>query len=336
VIDSRKIVDSIEKADSILSKLGAAERSMKSAVFNKSNFEFIESQFLLDESFFGEFVRTPLHFEMLDCLKFNERITESINNCLHYFKCENGESALFFIDQNLHLNACFLTVDGAVSKQNRDLLHGKTLVDLKVASAGGKYLFYLDLVEKKASIQFNRSKNLQFGPGCQLLVTDERLNYLCHLGEMVCKNLIAKNESKIIRVNHDHEFHIQDSGFRTSYVSLTNVDIHMGSAPVDVGLSEDHLFVLCTGELMIFDLASFNLVKEIETMATQLKVSSAGLLFLFNSVSRVLSVHQHSGGFKKIKDVDLSVSLPKGMRLAADTTRFVSFYDSRQAMFNFF
>jgi hypothetical protein len=72
----------------------------------------------------------------------------------------------------------------------------------------------------------------------------------------------------------------------------------------DLAASDNFLFVLSDRtRVSIFRAGSLDLdlVNEVEVEADQIKVDATGLVFLFNSKSCLLSVHDQSDGFEKIK-----------------------------------
>jgi hypothetical protein len=84
-------------------------------------------------------------------------------------------------------------------------------------------------------------------------------------------------------------------------------------------------------------MGTYELIRELDTDADQIKVDSENVhLFLFNSRSRVVSVHEQSGKFNKIEEIDLSQNLDVDCLMATDHTRFLSFFDTKQVKFNLY
>jgi hypothetical protein len=69
-------------------------------------------------------------------------------------------------------------------------------------------------------------------------------------------------------------------------------------------MSEKHLFVLCSAsKLNIFDLEKFELTKEIDVNADQLKFVSTDYLALFGSASRRVYLFEPDGDFNSTQEL---------------------------------
>ncbi len=162
-----------------------------------------------------------------------------------------------------------------------------------------------------------------------MLFVDEQFNYIKHQTFSSMFTHLAANSSQFLYINAAHTFFLYDSNLSVNQSHLSNkVQANDSNTASDLEMSEKYLFVLCnTHKLKIFDLQTFDLVKEIDVNATQMKLVSTDYLALFNPTSRMMYFYSEDGDFALDEEVSLAESIEAGLTLAHDKTRFISFFN---------
>jgi hypothetical protein len=139
--------------------------------------------------------------------------------------------------------------------------------------------------------------------------------------------------------NDDGKFHYYDMNLELVIGKISKKDEAEIGEICNMRLNDNNLFVLCDNNeqfaanklLMIFDLETFDLVKEIDVAADQMKLVSTGHLFLYNPRVNMLFLYNQSGDFEELGKVQLDCftendnDLPLTMNEDASTT--ISFYN---------
>jgi hypothetical protein len=110
---------------------------------------------------------------------------------------------------------------------------------------------------------------------------------------------------------------------------LDAVTTQLGNTIVHAEMNDECVFFLCNdNKLKIFEIESGDLVKEIETGANQIKLTSVDCFVLFDSTSRMVYLYEQTGEFCKIHEINLAKSLEADLKINRDKFRTLAFYNS--------
>jgi hypothetical protein len=147
-----------------------------------------------------------------------------------------------------------------------------------------------------------------------LVMIDKEFNYLKHKVldyKILC---IASNDSNMFCIDYDGNFYYYD--MRLELVAERQYEKIRETVDTDfddVVMNNSHLFILCINDerktLRIFDLITFDLVNEIGVEGDVIKPVLTSHLILFDSTKKFLYLHNQSGDFEKIDQVDMNSSL---------------------------
>jgi hypothetical protein len=278
------------------------------------------------------------NFKQLD---FDSRIFSYINgNFVYLFKLENDTNVLFYLDTSSYFRIKHFDNKGALLKENCPLNHASA--DLKISMLSNKYVIslYCSQIYNCSTISF-------FGNNVQVhynqreysnicIIIDDKLCYLQHRFFTTQNLLLSANSSSILSIDKAYNYHFYDSSLEiNSDKSLAKIKDKIGLTIVDLEMSDSNIFCLCsTHKLVIFDLGTIDVVKEITVNATQIKLTLTGNLYLFNSTNRVICVYDSGDNFEKFDEIRLSEEkIESGLVMAKDKTDCITFYNKSKMVY---
>jgi hypothetical protein len=305
------------------------------------------------QTILGSLVNKQLYIKLsFDCenmkeIKFsNEIIPNNIYSGLHLFKLANLTNSIFYIDTRMHVNVVTFDNSGGVVNRTMNLFNNDQIYKMKVVQSGNKYVIQAFFNHNSTAYRLRQKKEvLEISNADRfynlLLIVDEGLSYIRHIPLSSLIKHIAAKSSKLIGIDDNHQFVCYDLNLNTVKCQelLISVQKHIAQTALNMVMSETHLFVLCsTRKLKIFDLGNFELVKEIDVNADQMKLVSDDGLALFDSASRKVYLFEPGNDFSLNKEVSLVryidtyfyANLP--VTLARDQTKSISFCNKTQVV----
>jgi hypothetical protein len=96
----------LDQADVHLEKLILREKLLKGVMFDGKLMEFVKNKTVRDQSLLGEIALKRLMYEPMNFkeLKFDDQIVTKYHSHFSFFKLENGNNVVFYIDTSFNLN----------------------------------------------------------------------------------------------------------------------------------------------------------------------------------------------------------------------------------------
>jgi hypothetical protein len=251
-----------------------------------------------------------------------------------------------FYSNGAYLCASQLDQDGELINSMNKITSNLTCgSQVKIAKFSNKFILDFNLSSNFEEILCYGNKNIK---SCDslfstktyykslMVLTDENLNYVSHhsfYGEILH---MKSNNSNIVCIDLADNYYYFDSEFKVvSNDSLNKIKLSVGKTLINLEMNDQYVFCLCnTNKLKTFDLTTFDLVKEIDTNANQLKLTSASYFFLFNSASRLIQLYDLANGCQKIEEIDLSDNIDVDSTIAQDKTNYISFFKNKTIKYN--
>jgi hypothetical protein len=214
-----------------------------------------------------------------------------------------GQKALFYIE-NRYLNI-EISYEGKLVKNIPNLLKTRTYLPIRSRS---NYIVNARLEEDASSIlgyPITREENDR-----EILVLfDEEFNCLKHIVIDFCVMRMACNDLNIICIDDDEQLHYFDIDLELmADESFNKVKETVGSDDLDeILMNNRSLFVLSKKSelLRIFELSTFDLVREIDVKADKMKLVSNSHIVLFDWTDQVIYLYNQSG--QKLDKVYLEI-----------------------------
>jgi hypothetical protein len=321
-IDETIVEKSLSCVTELTRKLKTEEYNLKKIKFNNRIIHFTSSAFEFEEKLIGSLGNKNLMFEELH---FNKYKT---NENLYLFEHDDhGHKAIFFIDHAENLKIDLLDSKGKLVKNVADV--SKTTTGL-VSKSSKNYILNTVLENDSHSVFGNTIIRQEYDEEL-LILMDKDFKYLKHKVIDYMVSIMDCNDSIVICVEYGNElFRIYDMSLKlVAMQSFSKYGITSVSNIMNMKLNENNWFILYrnngSGRLLIIDLKKFDLVKEIEVAAYQMKLVLTTHLLLFNPGVNMLFLHNQSGDFEELGKFQLDDS-PLGMNEDASTT--ISFYNS--------
>jgi hypothetical protein len=341
-IDDTKVKDGLLLAERQLKKLEEEDLKLQKVKFCGISVEFKKNESKPDKSLLGSFGVKQLSFDF-------KNMKEVMLNCPNYsssvqlFKLENETNVAFYINfTNNYANMVNFDNAGQLVDQVPNLFTKCQTRNLKVIKQHDKYVIYVNVYNYHKSCiydEVNITCMNAIGLKCPgiLLIANGSLKYITHLPTALTFQHIAANSSKLLCVDELHRFTCYRLDLRVVVsVGIQKVQDHVLATLVSIEMNEDYLFALCsTQKLKIFNLARYDLVKEISINADQIKLVSTEFLALYDSTSRMLCLYNQGAEFEfaLLEKINLVGSIETGLKLARDKTRFISFYNEKKMKF---
>jgi hypothetical protein len=355
-LDEKVIDESIAKANMHLMKLKIEDRMLKKDKFDEGIMEFKNNQVLFDQSLLGRLILNHSWFDptKLQEIKFHSRIDRggsSKTQSFWVFKHDNGNNTAFYLDYQSYLSVLSFDNEGKIINEDKKVFK-QQVVKFKITKSLKYFVFQATFVSQYTSAYVNqkdknnrsyysdeydneyvyegdrnsKTKNL---PTNLLTVTDDSVTFIKQL-EMSNPVLhIASNGSSIFCIDSSHHCYFYNMELELVSEKLVyKIKEKVGKTIVDLDMNDEKIFVLCNNnKFKIFDFETFEVLMEVDTKASQIKLVSLDYLVLFDAASRLVYLYEQSGEFRKLDDRDFTQSLETGLTLSRDKSRFVSFYN---------
>jgi hypothetical protein len=332
-IDEKYLTNSLTVSCDYLKKLKEEDIELKTITFAGELLSFENNPIKRDQKLLGSLVykRLDLNKSKIQQVNF-KTIVPSCQKIDHVFKQQNGQTAVIYYDEKDHsTDAVIFNDDGVVVK------HCSAINDYleDVIKLGNRYVFFLNTDEEACYFfKFKGKKiciendDVDYMPGCHILVTtDENFNYISHCFDMYLLELRG-NKSNIAFTDEEDDFYLCDLNMNViNEKSTDEIRKQVGKKVKDFVMNDQHIFFLCDiGKLKIFDLKTFNLVKEMNTTADKLELVSTDHIFLFNSQTRMGSLFTQAGDFDEVSEFNFKSELDNTFKMSRDNSQFISFY----------
>jgi hypothetical protein len=341
IIEDTKIEDALALANTYIRKLKKENYTLKYMKFDGKLTEFKHTDSKHDSSLLGSFVSKQLNFdfESKTEIQLDNQIIQNYRSSFHLFKLENETNAAFYITTSNQVNMFTFDNSGRVNSQIPNLFNVQT-TQMKMVKLSDTYLMHVSFSTNCASCFFkNQTIPLIFPDGtyCHYLsvVLDEQFNYIRHERFKVLFTHMASNSSNMICAESSHKFSCYALNLNLiESQQLSKVQANVTNTTLDLEMNEKHLFVLCnTKKLKIFDLKTFDLAKEIDTTANQMKLLSTDYLALFDSNSCTIYFYDQDLLFGLGENVNFLGDTIDSLTLARDKTQTYSFFSQAQMKF---
>jgi hypothetical protein len=321
----------ITLAEKHVDRIKQLDFALKKIAFNGKFVAFKKSELRLDSSLLGSLSQG------FDTRNINEILASSLRQTETYedvwgvldvwiFKTENDTNAVFYMNASYHFNMTVLDAQNHELSHVSNLFRKTELKQIKMAKMDTNYVIYVYSSFSHYPFSFNE-RSIFLGNQNEwrhmFLIVDKDLNYVTHKVLNVRLAHIAANVSKLICFDSSNTLYFYDSNLNLAQES-TELQQNIDQTIVDVKMNEKHLFVLCTAsKLKIFELNSFDFVRETRVDGDQIRLISSDYLAVFNKSARMLYVHKQDGGFEKENETSLAIG--SNAAISQDCTRYISF-----------
>jgi hypothetical protein len=331
--DDRAIEQSLAMAKNHLKELDRQDCAFKHIKFDRIMMQFNKSK--LEQRMLGSFLYKQMAIcDEQVCVVYVDNFNDQRKNC-QLFKLENGNALLFEVDKKGFLNTLKHDARGTMLDSKANIAQYQ-ISYLKVSKfKEDSFAVCISLVFNPPVIHFcthsqpiSCSKKNGHLSRHLCIIADEALTYRSHKALDGQFLHIAANSSNIVAIDAYFDYHFMDaSSLDPSEKPLKSIIDHVGQTVVAVEMTEDHVLFLCdTRRLKIFDLVTFDLVKEIGTDADQMKLVMDTHFVLFDSMQRVIVLFDQCG-FERLDIRNVRDTIESGFCLSKDRTRFITFYN---------
>jgi hypothetical protein len=329
-IDERQIAYSLFESKEELKRLSKEENSLRKVKFGGNKMQmmqFKKNTIKPEQSLLGSLIYKPLEIELANFKEtlFKKNIAPDCVLVYYFFKSENGFNYLLYYGNE----AAIVVFDdnGTIISRQGLGCSPSGIVNLRngfIFSINGS--FY-----GNSKIKF-LNKAVECKPGRNVsIITDLDFNFITSQNFDYDFSFLRANKSNIVCIDCDYNFYFCDLKLnQIPGKSMSKIKEKVEKQVINFEMNDQFLFFLCTTDkLKIFDVDSFDLVKEIDTNANRIKLVSTDYLLLFDSSTRIGYFYQQERDFDKLDEIDFANLIEKGFRLSErDKTEFISFYDS--------
>jgi hypothetical protein len=301
-INEEVVERSLARVTDLTDKL--KKQDLKKIKFNNRIIRFIRSTFEFKEKLIGGLEKEFLIFEEY---KFE-------NSDMEFRLLEHddyGRKAVFNLDEDNNLEIELLDSDG------KRVMHITNVLNIGAffAVKSSHYYIFNTYYDKDSFSIFGNRFYIEEDDQEILILIDMEFNYLKHKVIDHDVSLIACNDSTIICVDSDENFNHYDMDLELVVSNPFEEFRRKNKAKIgeisNIVLNENNLFVLSdnydkSAKLLIFDLNTFDFIKQIDVLADQIKLVSTSHLILFDSSEKMLFLYSQSGDFELLDEVDLS------------------------------
>jgi hypothetical protein len=333
ITDDDKVADFLSKSNSYLQTMKERENSLKKIKFGSQILKFEKYENKLNKNFFGSLVYnkyTRFDFKKIKEINLNFELTTTYD-IKTLIRHDNGDTILFYTDKDLESNIISFDIEGNVLNKYLKISNGQVSCAIKIRNG-----YCIRLYRGQASpIHFN-GKKCEFDQNSYfiLILTDDNFNYLSHKPFAI--RHINGNKSNIVYIDRNYNYNFCDLKLNViPGKSMDKIKDVVTNKVVDFEMNEKHIFFLCgTKKLKIFDLETFDLVKEIDTSADRIKLASTDILILFDSEERMVYSYNQFEDFDKLDEFYLGDLLQLKVKMSrGDKTEYLSFYNYKSASF---
>jgi hypothetical protein len=339
-IDETVVEEVITKADSHCKKVKIENRSLKKIQFNGRIVKFKKSTHKIDRTLLGTLVYKSLnsYVDSLNEVTFTNDVITNYESNINIFKHQNGNNFAFYVDINRNLSMTSFDNGGNVLKQvinplDYDKIECSQISQLKVTKFLKNFVFFVRLPGyKKGAICGHLMQDAERIIGL-FFILNQNFDFIKHTSIYRDRNVLymTANSSRLICINTSYSYYFLDMNLaEVRDKSLMVIKHQVGRSIVDVQMNDKYLIFLCNDKkLKIFEIGSGNFVQEIETSANQIKLASVDRLVLFDSVERVVYLHDQTGEFSELEVINLAQSLEDGLKINCDQSKCLAFYNSK-------
>jgi hypothetical protein len=340
-IDDKYVDNLLVQADVHLDKLILRDTLLKGIMFNGKLMEFIKNNNERDQSLLGKIALKQLIYEPISFkeLKFDDQVLTNFHSHFSLFKLENGNNVAFYIDTGYYLNMVTFDNGGKVITRIPNMIVNVQIERISIVKLFKTFILNVYLRANSSSIQFRGNRTKPSSQNCFeennsafrgiSFVIDENANYVQHKVLNYLQLFMTANTSSIICIDSSYNYYYYDIDFNIKTdKSFDKIKQEVGQTVIDLEMNDRYIFILCnTKKLKIFDADTLDLVKEIDVTANQIKVVSTSHFILFDSIYRLIQLHDPCANFARLHDVDLAQSVETGFNIARDRTKHLTFFN---------
>jgi hypothetical protein len=270
--------------------------------FNGEQFiQFWKSSFEFEEKLMGSLGKRYLINHEIEFNKYMD--------CQDVFLFDHGNygnnMTLFCLNEEGNLYIDLLDSQGKLVNHIPRLLKTSDLL----AGQSTEYYVLSGLLEENTDSVFGHPITRTENDKAVLTVIDKQFNYLRH--KVVRHNVayLACNDSNIVCIDDDDNFYLYDMDLNLAANQPFNtIKEKIGNDLYRIVMNDNNLFILCKDNevLRIFNLNTFDLVKEIGSKADEIKLVSDSYFILTHCDDQVAHLYSQLGVFEKLDQVELS------------------------------
>jgi hypothetical protein len=243
---------------------------------------------------------------------------------------DNGDATLFYTEKGQGSSIVSFDIAGNVLNKHIKISNGQ---DLSAKKMQNGYCMRFNK-NQASSISFNgNSYDCDRNSSHITVLTDNNFNYLSH--KPITMYYTGCNKSNFVYIDEHYDYYFCDLELNVvPGRSMSKIKEQFGRTVTSLELNEKHIFFLCeTKKLKIFDIETFDLVKEIETSADRIKLASIEILILFDSEERMVYFYNQSEDFDFLDEFYLGDVVHSDFFISRDKTEYLTFFNSRSASF---
>jgi hypothetical protein len=313
-IKEKVVEEAVAKADGHLRRLKAENREFKTIVFNGKIIEFNNCSQNIGSDILGSFsFKNVGSYMSFQGYSFSNALFKNHKKCCYLFMNEYGTNFAFYINTDNHLSLVCYNNGGQIIQLVPNALESpysscSLISSLKVTESKNNFIIHVRFMNF-SGYRVIRGHVLGAVNNCPCLMfmLDKNLAYSKHTFNITAEDMsqIAANNSSILMVDRFNKYSYLNMNLDPIFKKSWNiVKTYIGHTFIDVLMNDQYVFVLSTAnKLLIIEVNSGEVVREIDTSADQIKLASTEYIVLFSQLDRITHVYEQAGEFRKLDEI---------------------------------